>query len=91
MVKVLADIAGGDATVPITTDRTIISHGWVQLTVNGGDCRVGDSNTTSIRGIPITDGNSTFFPPIVPPYNSYVLADIYAYLPTGAKLTVSYL
>lgn len=92
MVKVLADIIGAAATVALTTDRSLIARGWVQVGIIGADGRVGDSNTTVARGIPVPDGGSTFLPAPPDSYtDAYVLADLYAYIPTGAKVTVSYL
>jgi hypothetical protein len=91
MVRTLADIVGGDATVPITTDRSKISRGWVQFNSTGGTCRIGDSLVAVGRGLPAPDGGGAFFPALDPAWDAYVLADIFAYIPVGVTLTVTYL
>lgn len=89
-IKTLADIAGAGATVALTTDRSLIARGWVQFTVVGNDGRVGDSNVGASRGTPLTDHQGMFYPPITGFEDAYVLADLYAYLPVGATLSVAY-
>ena len=91
MVRTLADIAGGGSTVPLTTDRTASAKGWVKFTSTGGLCRIGDSPVAINRGDPVDDGGSVMWPAISPPWNAYVLADQYAYVPVGATLSITYL
>lgn len=62
----------------------------VQFVVSGtGTVRVGDSNTTSSRGLPIPSGGGLTLP-YVGELAFYPLPGIYAYIPTGATLSFSF-
>ncbi len=90
MVHSLADIVGASASAASISPASNISAQWVQFIVTGsGTVRLGDSNTSSTRGAPIPAGGSQFFP-YKGTSNFYPLAGIYAYIPTGATLSVLY-
>lgn len=87
----LADIAGAGTTVQLAT--TNATARWIDFVVTGtGTVRVGDSTTTSTKGIPISAGSAYTTPAMyevngAPPYS---LAAFYAYVPAGATLSVAY-
>jgi hypothetical protein len=84
----LADIAGANATVQITTPN--IQARWIQFIVTGsGTVRIGGSSVTSSLGLPVSAGGGMFFP-YDSALQSYSLAGIYAYIPNGATLSVAY-
>ena len=92
MVRTLPDIVGAGTAVALTADRSKIANGWVQFASTVGVSRVGDSLVSVTRGIPVAAGGSMFYPVISPAWtDAYVLADIYAYVPAGTTLSVSYL
>lgn len=87
----LADIVGANTTVQISA--TNITGRWVDFVVTGtGTVRIGDSTTTSSRGLPVPTGSGYSTPPMNDQAGSpaYSLASFYAYVPTGATLSVAY-
>ena len=87
----LADIAGTGATVPLNTPN--ITARWIQLAVTGtGTVKFGGSNASATNGIPIPAGGY-FFLPVIPGHESttpYGLQGNYAYIPSGATLSIAY-
>ena len=87
----LADIAGANTTVQISS--TNATARWIDFVVTGsGTVRIGDSLSSSTRGLPVPTGSGYTTPPMndqagSPPYS---LAAFYAYIPTGATLSVAY-
>jgi hypothetical protein len=91
MVRILADVVGAAAVVPLTTDRTKIAAGWVIVAITGGPARLGDSTTLIGKGIPIPANGSVTLPAASDINgDSYVLADLFMYLPGGCIASVSY-
>jgi len=89
----IADIIGANAKVQVFSapNLTHQSAAVVVFVVTGsGTVRLGDTSVTASLGIPIIAGSA----PFVYPYHSlegrYGLAQIYAYVPTGATLSVAY-
>lgn len=83
----LADIAGAGATVQITFP---VPAKWIQVIASGvGTIRVGDSTTTSSKGLPLASGTGQMLPPIGIK-NHYQSGELYAYIPNGATLSVAY-
>lgn len=87
----LADITGAGTTVQIAALN--VTARWIDFVVTGaGTVRVGNSTTTSSKGLPITAGSGYTTPPMndtlgAPPYS---LAAFYAYVPVGATLSIGY-
>lgn len=84
----LADIAGANTTVALTTPN--ITARWVIVYVSGaGTVRLGGSTVSSTLGLPVVAGASMFFP-----YSGrdfcYSIGAIYAYIPAGATVSVAY-
>jgi hypothetical protein len=87
----LADFTGANTTVQISS--TNITARWIDFAVTGsGTVRIGDSATTSSRGLPVPTGSGYTTPPMNDQAGSpaYSLAAFYAYVPTGATLSVAY-
>jgi hypothetical protein len=63
---------------------------WIQFTALTHDARVGDSNVGSARGASCPSETPVIWPVDTNQGELYSLADIYAYLPSGATLTVTY-
>jgi hypothetical protein len=84
----LIDITGAGTTVPIAFP-TGFAAWWVQFIVTGtGTVRLGDSTTTSGKGLPIVSGAGMFTPIASGEANFYHSNEFYAYIPTGATLSV---
>lgn len=88
-MKPLADIAGDNAVHTLTTDKTLFASA-VYFNSVGGQSRVGDSTVDSSHGVAVPS-NAAFhlFTP-AGQLEKFRLADISAYVATGATLTVSY-
>jgi hypothetical protein len=88
----LADIVGVNAVVQIASPN--ITARWVQFIVTGvGTVRVGGSSVSSTLGLPVAAGGGMFLPVQSQDGSStspYSLAGLYAYVPTGATLSVAY-
>ena len=88
----LADITGSNATAALSP--TNITARWVQFIVTGaGTVRIGQSNVSATLGLPIPAGGGMFLPVQTADGQStspYGLGGIYAYVPTGATLSVAY-
>lgn len=88
----LADLVGANSTVPLTSPN--ITARWVQMIVSGaGTVRVGGSTVSATLGLPVAAGGGMFFPVLSQDHHStspYGLAGIYAYIPSGATLSVAY-
>ena len=94
-VKTLPDIAGDNAVHQLST--TVVYAKWVQFSASGGASapRVGDSNVSSSRGLAVPSATAATSPPVdfpIPsdPLESYTLNELYAYVPTGTTLTITY-
>ena len=87
----LPDIAGANTTVPLNTPN--IAARWVELAVSGtGTAKFGGPNASATQGIPIPAGGY-FLLPVIPGHESttpYGLGGIYAYVPSGATLSIAY-
>ena len=84
----LADITGGNATVPIPTP---VSTKALLLVVTGsGVVRVGDSTTTASVGLPIISAMGIVTLPVRGKAEWYAAGSIYVYIPTGTTLSVAY-
>lgn len=88
----LADIAGANTTVPIQTSNATAR--WIDFVVTGtGTVRIGgDATTSATKGLPVPTGSGYTTPPLldVGGAPAYSLASFYAYIPTGATLSVAY-
>ena len=85
----VADIVGGNTKVPILAIAN--KARFLVLTPLGGNCRVGDTNTSATQGAAIIQNTTTIIPldgADLP--NTYMLASQFAYVPAGTTLTVSY-
>ncbi len=84
------DFTGANATVQITPSN--IQTCIVQVIVIGsGTARIGNSDTSSTLGLPLvasTNGAGMNLP--YPGSQCYQLSFLYAYVPSGVTLTVSY-
>jgi hypothetical protein len=84
----IQDIAGANATVQIVLPAPAR---WVQVAVTGtGTARIGDSNVTASRGLPVVAGGAPLLFPPIAPLLFYQKGEISAYIPTGATLSVIY-
>lgn len=86
-MKILADIAGDNAAHAITLP---VAAKWIQFIVSGaGTVRLADSTASSTVGLPIAAGAGQMLPPIGLK-NHYQSNEVYAYIPTGATLSIAY-
>jgi len=86
----IADIVGANAKVAILATAGLKARLLV-LTPLGGNCRVGDANTSASQGAALIQNTTTIIPldgADLP--NTYALASQFAYVPAGTTLTVSY-
>lgn len=89
-IYTLADITGASAPAAVL-DATAGEAKWIQFTCTGsGSARVGDSNASATRGTPVPAGSGLLFPVNAEPFERYSLNQIYAYVPTGASLSITY-
>lgn len=90
-IKTIADISGDNAAHQISTDVYAKAR-FVSFTVTGGVARIGDSNVSSSRGVAMAQ-NATYTLPTDGAENGfdgYALSQIYAYVPTGSTLSITY-
>ena len=83
----IADIAGDNAVHLLSFGNVAVR--WIQFAVTGsGTARIGSSSVGTGRGIPVAAGGGFFLPPLgaLQLYGN----QIYAYVPTGATLSVGY-
>lgn len=86
-MQTIADIAGDNAVHQIALSQ---QARWIQFTVTGtGTVRVGDSNVGASRGIPVA-GGSSWTSPTLERFARYQVNEFYAYVPSGATLSVAY-
>jgi len=88
-MKSLADISGNNATHQLTTDAQIMATA-VYICAVGGPARLGGSTTDSSHGASLETGKMTILPPKFPALPGYRLGGLYAYVPNGTTLTISY-
>ena len=95
VVKTLPDIAGDNAAHQLTA--SLIYAKWVQFTAAGGtgSPRVGDANVSASRGLAVPSAVASTSPPVdfpivSDPLDNYALNSLYAYVPTGTTLTITY-
>ena len=87
----LPDIVGTGTTVQIATPN--ITARWIQFIVSGtGTVRIGGSTVSATLGLPVPTGGGFFLPVQAVGHDTapYSLSGIYAYIPTGATLSVGY-
>ncbi|HXB74009.1 MAG TPA: hypothetical protein VNY05_37570 [Candidatus Acidoferrales bacterium] len=90
MVTQLADITGDNAVHPIVLGSPAR---WLRFTLIGsGTARIGDSTITAGLGIPLVASvaGEVFVTPFIGEFARYQAAEFYAYVPTGATLSVAY-
>lgn len=95
-VTSIADISGDNAKHQIST--TNVQAVWVAFTVVAASgvaaARVGDTNVSSSRGAAVvTNTRALVFPPRDAgpgAWDMYNLANLYAYVPSGVTLTITY-
>lgn len=86
-MQVLADIAGDNAAHAIVLP---VPAKWIQFIVSGaGTVRLADSTASATVGLPIAAGAGQMMPPIGLK-NHYQSNEIYAYIPSGATLSIGY-
>lgn len=84
----IADIVGAGTTVPLANPN--ITARWVNIAVTGaGTVRVGGSDTSVSKGLPVLAGGYDFAP-YDSPLQCYNLRDIYVYVPVGATVSANY-
>ncbi len=86
----VADIIGGNAKVAILATAGLKAR-FLLLTPLGGNCRVGDTNTSATQGAALIQNTTTVIPldgADMP--STYALNSQFAYVPAGTTLTVSY-
>ncbi len=67
-----------------------LTYRGLQLIVTGsGTCRIGDSNTSSARGLPIAAGAGMFYP-YFGQFALNALGSVYLYVPVGATASVAW-
>ncbi len=89
VITTLADLTGNGATQQVAATGVCRWVQFVALPSNAAAVRVGDSNTTVSRGVPIAAGGG-YVPPV--PTNTnyvYTLATLYFYAASGDKVSVS--
>ena len=83
----LPDITGDNGVHLLSFGNVAVR--WVQFAVTGtGSARIGSASVGVGRGIPVASGGGFFLPPCGPLmlYGN----QIYAYVPTGATLSIGY-
>lgn len=85
-MKVIADISGNNAVHQISTDAQLMATA-VYICAVGGPARLGGPTTDSSHGASLESGRMTILPPKFPGYR---MAGLYAYVPNGTTLTISY-
>ena len=86
-----ADIAGSNATVQIAAG-SVLQVRFIQVSVVGsGTVRIGDSTTTSSQGLAITSGSGVvdFELDGGDLTETFGMAQVWAYVPTGTTLTIT--
>ena len=89
-IYTLADITGTGAVVPLSATSQLCK--WFQVTAVSVAvlARMGDSNTSAARGIPILPNGGQFSPPIAAPLDTYDISQCYVYLANGDAVSVAY-
>jgi hypothetical protein len=88
-MKTIADYTGANATVQILFPAGLAAW-WVQFIVGGtGTVRLGDSTVSSSQGLPLAAGGGFYVTP-VGDYLCYQSGEFYAYIPSGATLSVGF-
>ncbi len=88
-MNTLADIVGAGTVVGLGAAPGTRAT-WLQFVVSGGGTvRIGDSDTTSTRGLPV-DAGGAFMAPYRGNLQWYPLDGIRIYVPVGATVSVIY-
>jgi hypothetical protein len=86
----IADIVGANTKVPILATAGLKAR-FLVLTPLGGNCRVGDTNTSASQGAALIQNTTTVIPlDGADRPSTYALSSNFAYVPSGTTLTVSY-
>lgn len=84
-MKIVTAISGDNATHAIVLPVPAL---WIQFIVTGtGTVNIADSTASSTVGLPIASGGGMMMPP---KRNKYESNEVYAYVPTGATLSIGY-
>jgi hypothetical protein len=87
-VSTIGDITGDNAKHQITASA--VNARWVKFSATGGTARVGDTNVGAARGVNVPQNGTVEFPMSLNEFDVYVLPQIYAYVPSGSTLQISY-
>jgi hypothetical protein len=87
----IADLTASGAKVQISS--TSVKVRWVKACVLGSSvtARFGDTNVSTGRGLAIPSGLAaiTVVEPVAQDFEPYDLSEMFAYLPSGATLTIT--
>lgn len=93
-ITTLADVTGASTTVQVISTGSARWVLFIAPSTNSAAIRIGDSNTGASRGAVMAAGGGLFYPPIPPESPStlhlYNLANIYHYVTTGDKVSISW-
>ena len=78
---------GSVHAVSVTDNARFVQ--FVVPSTNASTARIGDSNTSSTRGVPMAPG-SGFATPVLPIGSYYTLTNFYYYVANGDKLDIVY-
>jgi hypothetical protein len=88
-IKTLPDITGDNAKHQLSSSDIHVRA--LYFGVIGGSCRVGDVNTSATQGVQITALRTLQVGPDPGDFGEVVSLDnVYAYVPSGSTLTISY-
>lgn len=88
-ISTLPDLAGGDATVALTSGAACARQ--ITVCAVGGIARFGDASVAIARGVELPMGVPvTFRVNSDDPVDLIQLNQTHAYIPTGTTLTISY-
>lgn len=89
-VRSIADITGDNAPHAISSTSGPRAR-RLFLTAHSGSARLGDASVTAARGVELpTDVEVTVSASDADPTDSIDLSAVYAYVPSGTTLTISY-
>lgn len=89
-IVTVTDIAGDSATHQVSASGVVRWVQFVAPSTNSGTVRVGDSNVTSTRGTPLAAGGGMMYPVLPSQQPGYALSQIYYFVATGDKLSISW-
>lgn len=87
-VQTLPDITSTGSAQQVTTSG--MEAKWIAFGASGGSVRIGDSSVGSARGVQIASGGVLVLPLHPEHGERYRPSQIWAYLGSGATLTISY-